>query len=394
MISLFNTATRRVQRLEPRDGRISLYVCGVTPYDTTHLGHAFTYVVFDVLIRYLRTVGIEVDYAQNVTDIDDDMMRKSRELGISYDRLAACEIEAYERDMEALNVLPPDYFIKASDVVQEIIEAIEGLERAGVTYEAGENLYFRAAGFPNYGSLAGADRERLIELAAEHGGNPRDPFKRDPLDFILWQAEQPGEPAWSSPWGKGRPGWHIECSTIASRFLGTPVDVHGGGRDLIFPHHASEIAQAESFNGSHPFVRIWMHTAMVALGGVKMSKSLGNLVLVRDLLQRVSAAGIRLYLLSHHYRQDFDFDEQQLRSCQLLADRLAMILSSTPSDGESTVVDDLRRHFERDLDTPAVVREVEGIIRSVGKEPPSEEQAAALSWASSVLGLGLERAAA
>src|SRR5579884_888389 len=191
MISLFNTATRRVQRLEPRDGRISLYVCGVTPYDTTHLGHAFTYVVFDVLIRYLRTVGIEVDYAQNVTDIDDDMMRKSRELGISYDRLAACEIEAYERDMEALNVLPPDYFIKASDVVQEIIEAIEGLERAGVTYEAGENLYFRAAGFPNYGSLAGADRERLIELAAEHGGNPRDPFKRDPLDFILWQAEQP-----------------------------------------------------------------------------------------------------------------------------------------------------------------------------------------------------------
>lgn len=394
-IRLFNTASQQLEVLESRNGRVSLYVCGVTPYDTTHAGHAFTYVIFDTLVRFLTTMGLAVTYAQNVTDIDDDILRKANEMGIPFDELGRRETDLYVEDMRDLNVIAPDHFIRATDVIPEIVESIEELFSAGFAYQSQSNVYFDSRLCPDYGAIAHTDRPHLIELAREHGGSPDDPAKRDPLDFLLWQGQLPGEPSWPSRFGPGRPGWHIECSTISRLYLGVPVDIHGGGKDLIFPHHASELAEVEAFEDRRPFVRCWMHTAMVRMDGQKMSKSLGNIAFVRDLLDRYCPDAIRLYLLSHHYRREFEYSEQELIESAGLSDllsRLAPEVART-EDHNGPEVDAMKEAMATDLNTPAVVGQLRRLASAGSHRNLTPDEASAVHWAGSVLGLELNATA-
>jgi L-cysteine:1D-myo-inositol 2-amino-2-deoxy-alpha-D-glucopyranoside ligase len=308
-MQLYNTWSQRVERFRPRPGQpVGVYVCGITPYDTTHLGHAFTYVVFDVLIRHLETVHRwPVRYVQNLTDIDDDVLRRSAETGEDWRALGQRWTDQFRADMETLNVRPPDAYPGATAFIPAMQAQIRRLLEAGRAYCRQGTVYYRVASEPEFGALARLSGPEMLATANERGNDPDDPNKEDPLDFVLWQAGKPAEPAWRSPWGPGRPGWHIECSTMAGELLGAPVDIHGGGGDLAFPHHACEIAQCEPLSDVRPWVRIWMHVAMVRKDGEKMSKSLGNLVLVRDLLGRHPADTIRLYLLRYHYRQAWEW---------------------------------------------------------------------------------------
>jgi L-cysteine:1D-myo-inositol 2-amino-2-deoxy-alpha-D-glucopyranoside ligase len=358
---LRNTETGAMQPLEQGDGPVRVYVCGVTPYDTTHLGHAFTYVTFDVLVRTLRAAGNRVRYVQNVTDVDDDIIRRARELGTTWDQLAARETALFEADLAALNVQAPDVFPRASHTIARIIELVRKLEAQGHAYLSDGNVYFRVESVTDYGRLSRLPREEMIRLSRERGADPDDPRKHDPLDFILWQRSATGEPQWPSPWSDGRPGWHIECSAMALQHLGEQIDIHGGGADLIFPHHESEIAQSESATGVRPFARTWVHVGMLRYQGEKMSKSLRNLVLVRDLLQRYDADSIRVLLLRHHYREAWEYTEDQLQDAREWTHTLrsADAGATSPLPGRSgdapAALDPVRRALEDDLDTPAAL---------------------------------------
>ena len=376
---LRNTETNAVQPLEPVDRPVGLYVCGITPYDTTHLGHAFTFVTFDVLVRALRAAGQPVRYVQNVTDIDDDIIRRARELGTTWDRLATKETALFEADMAALNVRPPDVFPRATQTIPKILTLVRKLEAQGHAYQRDGNVYFRVGSVTDYGRLSRLSREEMIKLSARRGADPNDPRKQDPLDFILWQASAPGEPRWESPWGEGRPGWHIECSAMVLEYLGPQVDVHGGGLDLIFPHHDSEIAQSESVTGVRPFARIWVHVGMLRYQGEKMSKSLRNLVLVAELLRRYDADSIRVLLLRHHYREAWDYTEDQLEDAAEWTERLRQSARG-PGDGTGDSPAAVRAALEDDLDAPRALRVLEDAI--TGGDP---------AWrsAADVLGLRL-----
>ena len=358
---LRNTETDAVQLLERRPEPVGLYVCGITPYDTTHLGHAFTYVVFDVLVRVLRAAGQPVRYVQNVTDVDDDIIRRARELGTTWDRLAQKETALYVDDMAALNVQAPDVFPWASQTIPKIIKLIVRLEAQGHAYQREGNVYFRVGSVADYGRLSRLSREEMIRLSAQRGADPNDPRKQDPLDFVLWQASAPDEPRWESPWGMGRPGWHIECSAMALEYLGPQVDVHGGGADLIYPHHESEIAQSESVTGIRPFARIWVHVGMLRYQGEKMSKSLRNLVLIRDLLRRYDADSIRVLLLRHHYREPWEYTQDQLDDAAAWTTRLRSAASRSRTGGGDGAMA-VRAALEDDLDTPRALQALEDAL--------------------------------
>ena len=359
-MKLFNTLTQSLEEFIPLDDRtIRLYVCGITPYDTTHLGHAFTYVSFDTLIRYFEFCGNTVNYVQNVTDIDDDILRKSRELGMSWDELGKRETERYLRDMGSLNVRRPNVYARATEETPTMIEIILTLLARGYAYEREGNVYFSVRQDPEFGIMARAiglsDFESMLTIANERGNYPDDPHKIDPLDFVLWQAQAPGEPSWPSPWGPGRPGWHIECSSMSMRYLGPQIDIHGGGADLAFPHHACEIAQSEHFTGKAPFSRIWMHTGMVHQDGEKMSKSLGNLTLVSDLLKDYSANAIRVTLLNHHYRYPWECFPEDLQVATETVGLFEQVrtLVGTHTDGtDSLLHGQFVAAMENDLNTP------------------------------------------
>lgn len=293
-----------------------MYVCGITPYDTTHLGHAFTYVFFDVLFRYFRFKGYEVNYTQNVTDIDDDILKRAKEEKRDWKELGNFWTGKFMKDMKALNVLPPTNYVKATGSIATIVEIAKLLVDKNYAYEKNGNVYFEVNKFKDYGELSKFSKKQMIIISKERGGNPDDPLKKNPLDFLLWQKSGQDEPSWDSPFGKGRPGWHIECSTMVKDTLGDQIDIHGGGRDLIFPHHESEIAQSESFTNKKPFVRFWMHTSMVLYQGEKMAKSLGNLIMIDPLLKKYSSNAIRWMLLSHHYRKPWEFDEKKLNEAE------------------------------------------------------------------------------
>jgi L-cysteine:1D-myo-inositol 2-amino-2-deoxy-alpha-D-glucopyranoside ligase len=299
--------------------RVTLYVCGITPYDAAHVGHAFTYVAFDTLVRYLRLRGHEVAYCQNVTDIDDDMLARAARDGEDYLALGRRETDAYLEDMDALNVLRPTFFPKATQEIPAMVELARQLVEAGNAYVVDGTVIFEVATYPGFGELSGLSEAEQRDLLAERGGDPGDPRKRDPLDFVVWQPSGPGEPWWESPWGRGRPGWHLECSAMSRRYLGTTIDLHGGGADLVYPHHESERAQSESANRA-PFARRWLHTGMVRHQGEKMSKSLGNLVFPRDLLRDHEPAAVRLTLLAHHWRSEWEWDPAELKEA---AERLS-----------------------------------------------------------------------
>ncbi|HET7518538.1 MAG TPA: cysteine--tRNA ligase, partial [Actinomycetes bacterium] len=295
-------------RLGPR---VTLYVCGITPYDAAHVGHAFTYVAFDTLARFLRARGHEVAYCQNVTDVDDDVLRRAARDGEDYLGLGRRETAAYLRDMDALNVARPSFFPKATEEIPAMVELAGQLVSGGNAYLVDGTVFFDVTTFPGFGELSGLRPATQRELLAERGGDPDDPRKRHPLDFVVWQRSQPGEPWWDSPWGHGRPGWHLECSAMSRRYLGVTIDLHGGGADLVYPHHESERAQSESATGA-PFARRWLHTGMVRYQGEKMSKSLGNLVFVSDLLKSADPRAIRLALMHHHYRHGFEWFDTDL----------------------------------------------------------------------------------
>jgi L-cysteine:1D-myo-inositol 2-amino-2-deoxy-alpha-D-glucopyranoside ligase len=313
MLRLCNSLTGKKEKFVPLVGnKVKIYVCGITPYDTTHLGHAFTYVFFDVLYRYLKFKGFKVNYTQNVTDIDDDILKKANEEKKDWKELGNFWTKKYLNDMKQLNVLPPTHFVKATGSIAKIVEIVKLLIDKKLAYQRDGNVYFDIGKFKNYGKLSRFNQSQMILLSKERGADPNDPNKKNPLDFLLWQRSKPGEPFWKTPWGNGRPGWHIECSAMINRFLGDQIDIHGGGRDLIFPHHESEIAQSEGFTDKKPFVKYWMHTSMVLYQGEKMSKSLGNLVMVSDLLKKYKTNEIRWYLLSHYYKKPWEFDEEEL----------------------------------------------------------------------------------
>jgi L-cysteine:1D-myo-inositol 2-amino-2-deoxy-alpha-D-glucopyranoside ligase len=299
--------------------RVTMYVCGITPYDAAHVGHAFTYVAFDTLARFLRHRGHEVVYCQNVTDVDDDVLRRAASQGEDYLALGRRETAAYLQDMDALNVARPDLFPRATEEIPAMVELAGRLVAGGNAYVVDGTVFFDVTSYPGFGELSGLSPAEQRALLAERGGDPDDPRKRDPLDFVVWQRSQPGEPWWDSPWGRGRPGWHLECSAMARRLLGVTIDLHGGGADLIYPHHESERAQSESANKA-PFVRRWLHTGMVGYQGEKMSKSLGNLVFPRDLFRDHEPAAVRLALLAHHWRSAWEWDAAELKEA---AERLS-----------------------------------------------------------------------
>jgi cysteinyl-tRNA synthetase len=359
-MKLFNTLTQSLEQFVPlEDKKVSIYVCGVTPYDTTHLGHAFTYVSFDTLIRYLEFLGYTVNYVQNVTDIDDDVLRKARELGMAWDELGKRETERYLNDMDALNVRRPNVYARATAEIPTMLEIVQTLLARGLAYENQGNVYYSVKQDPDFGIMARAiglnDYQAMLTIANERGNFPDDPHKKDPLDFVLWQAQAPGEPAWPSPWGPGRPGWHIECSAMSLRYLGEQLDIHGGGADLAFPHHTCEIAQSEHFTGKAPFSRFWMHTGMVYQGGEKMSKSLGNLTLVSNLLKDYSADAIRVVLQEHHYRypwECFADDLQAATETVALFQQVRAIVGSATNGEDTLLRDRFKAAMDNDLNTP------------------------------------------
>jgi L-cysteine:1D-myo-inositol 2-amino-2-deoxy-alpha-D-glucopyranoside ligase len=365
---LYNTQTRSVQDFAPADP-VTIYVCGITPYDTTHLGHAFTYSNADVLIRCLERQGRPVRYVQNVTDIDDDILRKAAETGEDWRRLGNRWTSHYIRDMLALNVRPPDVLPRASSVIPEIIRMVTVLLDQGRAYAAGGSVYYAVEAWPSFGALSHLPRDAMLPVANERGNRPDDPHKRDPLDFVLWQAQAPGEPAWESPWGPGRPGWHIECSALSTHWLGPTVDVHGGGGDLIFPHHECEIAQSEAVTGERPFVRVWAHSAMVEHLGAKMSKSLGNLVMVADLLQHWPPDAVRVYLARHHYREVWAHNPDELAQCAHLANRLRAAVTAQGGDGQPLSPARAEAGFDAalddDLNTPAALSIMDALAAEI-----------------------------
>ena len=348
-VNLYDTARQGIYPIDAGPV-VTLYRCGITPYDTAHLGHAAVYMAFDILQRRLRDLGHETRCVSNVTDVDEDILRKARELGVHYLDLAAEQMAIFDRQMDALGLLPSYSEPRATSAIPEILSLIQAALDRGAAYQAGGAVYFDTSSFAAFGAVSHRDRAEMLTLAAEHGGNIDDPNKRDPLDFVLWLPSLDDEPAWESRFGPGRPGWHVECSALALRELGETLDVHGGGRDLVFPHHECETAQSETVTGE-PFVRHWFHIGLVGLDGTKMSKSLGNLVFVSDLLEASEPAAVRLALLDHHYRFDWEWHDHDLDVG--LARVARWRAASGVDDGRSLAI--VRERLDDDLDTPGAL---------------------------------------
>ena len=348
-MKLYDTVKRSVVDFAP-DKEVLMYTCGITPYDATHIGHAFTFVSYDILQRRLIDKGHTVKCVRNVTDVDDPLFAKARELGVHYLDLAAGEEARFDADMKALNVL--DVFSKprASSAIPDIRKFIALVLDRGFAYQSGSSVYFDVTKFDSFGSVSNYDNETMLRYAAERGGDLDNPDKRNPLDFVLWQPSAPDEPSWDTIWGPGRPGWHIECSALALRDLGTTIDLHGGGSDLIFPHHECERAQSEAATGKQ-FVKHWMHVAMVFMDGTKMSKSLGNLEFVDRLRKTHDPRAIRLALISNHYRREWEWTSSSMTNS------LARLKSwSAAKNGDGTAgLAEVRSALDDDLNAPAAV---------------------------------------
>jgi L-cysteine:1D-myo-inositol 2-amino-2-deoxy-alpha-D-glucopyranoside ligase len=399
MVHVDGSSARRDSAATRREP-ITLYVCGVTPYDSGHMGHAFTFSIFDVLVRFIESNGRRVRYVQNVTDIDDPLFERARRDEIDWRELADRETKVHIRDMTVLGWRPPDIMPRVSDEIPRILQAASRLHKSGHAYRT-DALYFDVSRYRGYGGLSHRTRRSMLRKLRDEGllGTVGPGAKRDPLDFPLWRGSAPDEPSWPSKFGPGRPGWHIECSAMAMRYLGEQIDVHGGGRDLEFSHHESERAQSESLTGKVPFARAWMHTGMVRYEGRKMSKSLGNLVHVSQALQRAPAAAVRLYLVSHRYGRDWDFNWRGLARAARLVERVrallaeeargaggphsAVVVGAGPvlrapvGRGSRAVVKEFTSALDDDLDTPRAVRALRAATR--------KRDAAAVRWMMSIL---------
>ena len=407
MIRFTNTLSRQLEDFEPQGDPVTMYVCGITPYDESHIGHAMSYVVFDVLKRFLTWRGYRVKHVQNFTDIDDRIIERANRLKIGTDELVEKFISAYMDDMRDLNVLPADEYPRATREVEGMIKIIEGLIEKDFAYEAPSELsewsdvYYRVGAKDDYGKLSHRSQDSLLAGArvdpAEH--------KEHQADFALWKGAKAGEPSWDSPWGKGRPGWHIECSAMSLRYLGPTIDIHGGGEDLIFPHHENEIAQTEAYTGVQPFVRYWLHNAWVKMGEEKMSKSLGNFITIRDGLEKVGGDALRLWVLTSHYRKPLTFTEETLEAAKHGVERLRTAARSdaAASAGAASAVDlaAFRERFtnalDDDLNTPQALAVLFDLAKDINRARDDgadvREAQALLLELSDVLGLRLERSA-
>ncbi len=362
-LRLYDTADRQVRPVSPGP-TATMYVCGITPYDSTHLGHAATYLAFDLIHRLWLDAGHRVNYVQNVTDIDDPLFERAERDGIAWQDLAAREVARFRGDMTALRVLPPQHYVAATEAVAEVVELVEKMLASGAAYVVDgdhPDVYFRADATRQFGYESGYDRDTMLELFAERGGDPDRAGKTDRLDALMWRAARTGEPSWPSPFGPGRPGWHVECSAIALSRIGTGLDIQGGGSDLVFPHHEFSAAHAESVTGERRFARSYVHAGMIGWEGHKMSKSRGNLVLVSTLLSKgAEPAAIRLGLLSGHYRADRSWDAQTLEDANVRLHRWRAATKLSVGPAAADVIARVRRYLADDLDTPKALAALDG----------------------------------
>ena len=356
-LSLFNTAAQSIEAL-PQKSLYRMYVCGITPYDATHLGHAATYLTFDLINRYLRATGAVVDFVQNITDIDDPLLERAHRDGVDWQSLAQSQIDLFKGDMTDLHVIPPKDYIGVVEAMPLVIDAIQRLRDAHTTYEVDSDIYYRVHSDAEFGTRSHYSQEKMLEIFAERGGDPQKPGKEDPLDALVWLSQRDGEPGWPSPFGAGRPGWHIECCAIALHYLSPEpsdefaIDIQGGGSDLIFPHHEMSAAQSRNINNQR-FARSYVHAGMIGLDGEKMSKSLGNLIFVSKLISSgVKPAAIRWALMGHHYANDLMWSDSLISQASINIDRLQLNLARmevAPTDG---VIEEIIEALSQNLDTP------------------------------------------
>ena len=363
-MKLYNTLSGKLEEFTPSGDVVKMYVCGITPYAPCHLGHAMSYVIFDVLRRYLEYLGHNVQHVQNFTDIDDKIIRRSQEEQVSPDELADRHIAEYMESMDALNVKRAAVYPRATQEIPRIIEVTGSLIDKGYAYAADGDVYFRVTKSPEYGKLSHRTLDGMIAGARVEV----DPSKENPMDFVLWKGAKPGEPAWESPWGPGRPGWHIECTAMSLSYLGDTLDIHGGGQDLVFPHHENETAQSEAYTGKGPFARYWVHNGLLHMGHDKMSKSLGNLVSLQEGLKRYSADTLRIFFLSSHYRSPLTYNDTGLPSTDRLRNALRQ---GTDEAGESLDADPFKTRFldamDADLNTPQALAALFDLARAINR---------------------------
>lgn len=394
---VFNTLSGQKDIFQPQSDEIHMYVCGVTPYDDAHIGHAMSYIVFDVIIRYLKYRGYKVKYVQNVTDIDDKIIDRAKQHRVTAHELADRYARSFLEDMDALNVSRANVYPKVTEEIPKIIEIVNGLIAKGYAYHVGGNVYFRVSSDPDYGKLSQRSLDAMMAGARVESSDE----KEHPMDFVLWKAAKPGEPSWESPWGLGRPGWHIECSAMSIKYLGDTLDIHGGGQDLIFPHHENEIAQSENFTGKKPFVKYWLHNGLVQLGEEKMSKSLGNLITIKEVLSKYSADALRIFVLSSHYRSPIVFSSKALAAAERGAERLRRVISDI-GDHVTVSRTDLSYSYQQrfieamddDFNTAQALAVIFDLVREINRrkrvESQKQEMKLILRELVDVLGLKLE----
>ena len=395
-MKLFNSQSRSTEAFEPGGDVVTMYVCGLTPYAPSHVGHAMRAVVFDVLRRYLEYSGHEVKHVENFTDIDDKMIDGAAREGITTGELAERNIETYFEEMDALNVLRANLYPRATHEIPGMIEMIEGLVERGYAYAVDGDVYFSVRKDEEYGKLSGRELDSMIAGARVEP----DEKKADQMDFALWKGEKPGEPSWGSPWGPGRPGWHIECSAMALHYLGETVDIHGGGQDLVFPHHENEIAQTENYTGVRPMARFWMHNGWMKLGDDKMSKSTGNFITIGEALERFSPDALRLFFLASHYRSPLTYSDESVESQERAADRLRNAVQPTGASDQSEPIEpsEYRDRFvaamDDDLNTPQALAVLFDLAREINRAAEAgrdvDEAQEELAELAGVLGLTLK----
>ncbi len=395
-MKITNTLSGLKEEFIPHGEEVKMYVCGITPQSEAHIGHAMSYINFDAIRRYLKFRGYKVKCVQNFTDIDDKIINKAAALGVSISELAEKNMWDFMTDMDALNITRMDLYPRATQEIPKIIEMVEGLVDKGFAYPAEGSVYFRVTKLENYGKLAHRTLDQMMAGARIEPGDE----KENPMDFVVWKAAKPGEPSWDSPWGKGRPGWHIECSAMALKYLGDALDIHGGGQDLIFPHHENEIAQSESFTGTKPFVKYWMHNGLLRLGEEKMSKSIGNIISIKQALSRFSSDAIRIFILGSHYRSPLTYATEALEAAEKGAARLRQSLESSTSGGKNISLNlaGVRQRFiesmDDDFNTPQALAVLFDLTRELNRlrdegEDISQAQVL-LRELSEVLGLTLK----
>ncbi|CAN1506479.1 CysS Cysteinyl-tRNA synthetase [Candidatus Nanopelagicaceae bacterium] len=362
-LSLFNTATQKVEPL-PKKSLYRMYVCGITPYDATHLGHAATYLTFDLINRFLRATGAQVDFVQNITDIDDPLLERAHRDGVDWKDLAQSQIDLFRGDMTDLHVIPPKDYIGVVEAMTLVVDAVQKLKNANTSYEVGSDIYYRVHSDSEFGERSHYSQEKMLEIFAERGGDPQKPGKEDPLDALVWLSQRDGEPGWPSPFGPGRPGWHIECCAIALHYLDPDsndeyaIDIQGGGSDLIFPHHEMSAAQSRSINNQR-FARSYVHAGMIGLDGEKMSKSLGNLVFVSKLISAgINPAAIRWALMGHPYSSDLMWSDSLIQKASIDIERLQLNLACMEVAPTDSVIEKILDALSNNLDTPSVLASI------------------------------------